>query len=291
MRDNFELINHAQSTPQRLHALVRLVKRLDAPTRQEILDYLQPNSISDNQDAAIDTFNSALRCRLIAVKNNPQECVQLHPDIPTDAASESVEWFRTLMQQRLLNVIDPDEDNYLLNLFTAWYAVQDHLLLNKRPADIQIQFNQEMYPQEDDSSIETGRAFSPRKLTTWRTWAAFLGWGWVYEGRLMPSAHVRLRPILKTINNKELPFAQFMRVLAQACPELDRGLLFEQCRRVSRPAENHGQRLSLILSTALRVLHEEGEITLVRQADVPDLWHLFPAEGQITEVSHIEIRG
>ena len=72
---------------------------------------------------------------------------------------------------------------------------------------------------------------------------------------------------------------------------LDGGILFEQCMQASRPSNTGSLRLSLMLSTALRVLNDSGEISLIRQADAPDLWHLFPAEGQITEVSHIEIKG
>jgi hypothetical protein len=89
-----------------------------------------------------------------------------------------------------------------------------------------------------------------------------------------------------------LTFAQFMERLAHICPELDGGHLFKYCWQASRGGEERGNRLSLMLSTALRTLDGLGHLRLLSQADASENWRLYPAEGsRHQQVTHIEYRG
>jgi hypothetical protein len=64
-------------------------------------------------------------------------------------------------------------------------------------------------------------------------------------------------------------------------------VLFERCWEASRRGEVRGNRLSLMLSTALRVLHASGEIELSYRSDSAATWTLFPAQSHIGQVTHV----
>src|SRR5690606_8894174 len=152
--------------------------------------------------------------------------------------------------------------------------------------------NEQLHPHESEHR-EAGSAFNQCKLKGWLTWAAFLSWGcrWKPSDPLAPDAHGRLRQALPGLvpASGAMPSRTLAERLARRCPELDGGVLFEQCWQVSRSAEVRGNRLSLMLSTGLRALHEAGKIKLIYRADATDVWQLHPAEGHpVSVVSHIQ---
>jgi hypothetical protein len=294
-----EIINNGQITPHRLHSLVRLVSRLDSPTREELLNLLQPPGLIDNQDAAKAVYGAARQHNLIYEQADGDKKVTLHPDLSCSAKVESVEAFRAYMRQQLLGIDDDGKDNYLLNLFTAWYVVQNERVFQHSKRETIMRFNAELYPQEEADDQDQGRAFNEVKFNAWLPWATFLGFGWSMRfgptDMLMPDSYDRLKALVPDLLSEEekfVPFGIFAGRLAKACPELDGGKLFEMCWQASRGAEIRGNRLSLMLSTALRVLHKSGKIELMRQPDATDMWQLYPAEGYpISQITHIRLKG
>jgi hypothetical protein len=294
-----EIINNGQITPHRLHALVRLVSRLDDPTKEDLLNLLQPPGLIDNQDAAEAVYGAARRHNLIFEQADGNKKVTLHPDLSSSAEVESVEGFRAYVRQQLLGIDDDGKDNYLLNLFTAWYAVQNEWVIQHTKRETIVRFNAELYPQEETDDQGQGRAFNNVKFNAWLPWAAFLGFGWSMRfgatDVLMPDAYDRLKVLLPDLLSEEekfVPFGKFAGRLTKACPELDGGKLFEMCWQASRGAEVRGNSLSLMLSTALRVLHGSGQIELRHQPDATDVWQLYSAEGHpIGQITHIRLKG
>jgi len=111
---------------------------------------------------------------------------------------------------------------------------------------------------------------------------------------LVPDATKRVRAVLPEIflDNGVLSFGLFMERLATLCPELDGGKLFDYCWQISRGAEQRGNRLSLMLSTALRTLATLHIITLINEADSENVWTLYPAEGSLyKQATHIQRQG
>jgi hypothetical protein len=99
-------------------------------------------------------------------------------------------------------------------------------------------------------------------------------------------------PVLNTLAGRKMAIGEFMGVIAQRCPELDGGELFQYCKQVSRPAEGQTQQLSLMLSTALRHFHGKGKLILEHRADATDRWYLYRATGHsLVEVNAVEVRG
>lgn len=298
----YEILNVAQVTPRRLHALLRLTVRLKDPTRRELLSYLQPptlqgSSTTNPQDASENVFRAAVNCGFVQEPVDTSGSVSL---LVPPGDIETTDAFRRTAQRLLLGATDVTEPNYLLSLYAAWYAVQNERILGFKAKEFETRFNHELFSDRED------RGFNTTKFNGWEDWAAFLGWGWFLgvSGQrkiVVPDAHLRLLPLLPillappegTSNGEvgQLTMRTFVERLSDSCPELDGGDLFTRCWRASRGGEIQGNRLSLMLSTGLRILHEREEIELVRVADASDSWQLFPAEGQaLREVTHIRRR-
>ena len=286
----YELLNSAQVTPPRLHAMVRLVSRLQAPTRKDVIDLLQPSVLVSDQSAAKNIYVAAVNCDII--NEAPDKTLVLSEET---AQLESMQGFQLYMQKRVLGVTESYQPNYLFNLYSAWYIVQNERIFQFVDKDFETRFNEELF-QDAES-----RTFNMTKFNGWRTWAAFLGLGWPIKpglgGRseiLVPCASNRLKGVLAQLLTKDeqvIKFSLFAGRMVELCPELDGGSLFTYCWEASRGSEQRGNNLSLALSTGLRQLHDSGEIELIRQADSTDIWQLYPAEGQLLkQVTHIRLR-
>ncbi|GCE23214.1 hypothetical protein [Dictyobacter kobayashii] len=302
----YELLNSAQVTPARLYALLRLVVRLKKPQREDIQVLLQPDvlfqSKQENEDeetgansysASRNVYLAARHCNLI--EELPDNTIQVKGDVGIYLTS--LDKFQTLMQQRVWNATTPEQNNYLLNLYSAWYIVQNERIFTFEDKDLETRFNEELFENADE------RTFNMTKFVGWRMWASFLGIGWSVKRGIIgnsreilaPNVSQRLLKILPLFSTKngarEIQFNSFMQELAQLCPELDGGILFDHCRGASRGGEQYGDYLSLALSTGLRQLHNTKHIQLIRQPDAQDTWLLYPAEGldiNLKEVTHIK---
>jgi hypothetical protein len=250
----------------------------------------------DSQEAGKVVYRAAVNYRLIVEDENGY--VSLHKDTGKRENIESPEGYCTFMQKRLTGIANEQEDNYLLNFVTAWYAVQNERIFRyQKKDDISQHVNTDMDPRGQEELVEEGRLFNPTKLNGWLTWASFLGWGWrMTIGRqelLIPDTHKRLKPVLSLLlsDSEEILFSQFAEIIAEVCPELDGGSLFEKCWQASRSAEVRGNQLSLMLSTGLRSLHDHGLIRLITYADATETWQLYPAQGHpIRQITHIQLK-
>lgn len=289
----YELLNFGQVTPPRLLALLRLVASRDTLPRARLLDLIQPRKLVENQNAAENVLQAAKQCGLVT-----ESADQVQLAIPPEQITTPVA-FRACLQRRILGVADEDRPNYLFNLFTAWYYVQGDRVLTQTRQTLTAQFNQEW-------SGEDERAFNPTKVSGWLQWAIYLQMGWQMRLSTGASSGSRTDPLIPDPSarvQQALPeafdgrarqpvhFAVFANRLASLCPELDGGALYEQCWGKTYPGTPHGNSMSFALSTALRVLHQAGEIELIYHADAPDTWRLVPAQGfEPRAVTHISRR-
>lgn len=289
-----EIINEGPAEDHRIRALARLVTTLQKSTPTDIIDLVQPlelvgqTSSKEAQSTARNALKIAEECGLIV--ENQDHLLEL---LVSPEQVETMSAFQNYMRGAILGVTEEGKSNYLLNLFSAWYAVQDERVFAELlRIGYDGPFNDQMFP---DAS---GRPFNSTKFTTWRRWANFLGLGWPLRVGareiLVPDATERIEPLLPLLFQERLRllFGQFMERLARLCPELDGGKLFTHCWQASRGAEDHGKRLSLMLSTALRTLDGLNIIHLIHQADALETWQLYPAQGsQHQQVTHIELAG
>lgn len=292
---SYEIINYDPVTPHRLHALLRLISRLEAPKKEEIWNGLQPSQIGlTNQDTSKEVMNVARNSNLVV--EQPDKTLVL--SVPVEKI-DSVEAFRSCMRDQLLGVTKDGDSNYLFNLLTAWYAIQDEGVFGQynKTLDYVSKVNDQLFPSVDVRRIDE------KKIEGWRDWAAFVGLGWKMRtgGRgarivLVPDATGRLEAVLDKLlpSGPPIRFIEFMQKLSDTCPELDGGQLFEYCWQLCRKGEARGNRLSLMLSNGLRGLRDMGQLELIRQADATDNWQLYSAagdpDGQVTHIRRRENR-
>ncbi len=164
----FEILNNALVTPPRLHAMIRLVSTVSEPprpmipepTRADLFNLLQPTDALpklSNQEAALGVFTAARHCGLLSEDAN--DVVKLQ--VPKDSV-ESLAAFRRHMQRAILCVTDDTADNYLLNIYSAWYAVQDDRVFKFESKDFEVRFNDELFPDSE------ARQFNTTKMRGWR---------------------------------------------------------------------------------------------------------------------------
>lgn len=287
----FEVLNVAQTTPRRLLTLLRLMQLHSEIDRDRLLNLLQPPALVVNQKAATAVLNSAIDFGFITEDPGQRHVYHLsvdHQRFQTTAA------YRRLMQDSILGRTDSLGDNYLFNEYLAWYASQNARVFRYSRDEFHILFNEALYPEKRDE-----QAFNSTKFAAWRTWAAFLGCGWLYRIRrggaipyLIPDATDRIVPLIDSLlpeTGDRVLIRTFTNELSEQCPELDGGVLFKRASQGSAPA---GNQLSLMLSNALRRLEAIGKIALDDVADTADRWRLYPSTGSTRQyVTHIRQGG
>ncbi|MEO9028097.1 MAG: hypothetical protein ABI413_04705 [Ktedonobacteraceae bacterium] len=289
-----EISNESQAEKHRLQALVKLVEDLGRPTSKDLFDLLQPRDLvgqNDSQDPQLSAKTTLRVAKEFKLVGEGEDHI-LERLIPREQI-ERMSAFQHHLGNVVLGVTEAEASNYLFNLFSAWYAVQDERVLFELPElGYDGPFNEQVFPDAPT------RSFNSTKLPAWRKWALFLGLGWLMRlgarEILVPDATKRLQPLLLEIFEEQnsLTFTQFMERLARRCPELDGGSLFEYCWQASRGGEERGNRMSLMLSNALRTLDGLGQVRLVYQADALTNWQLYSAQGNKHQrVTHIEYSG
>lgn len=281
----FELIEKNNRGPHRILAMLRTTAYMQQPfRRKDVTETVQPNATeAKTRESSNHAFNACTTLGWLRAVDERGEWFELA--VPLEALHDATSFARFL-QGSILGKTSPRDNNFLLNQFAAWYAVQNELVLLQDKYEIVQPFNATLY-----SNADTDVFSDHPMLTAWYDWAAFLGWGWTYiasnREKLMPDATMRLLPLLDTLLPvPELPIADFLNNLAQHCPELDGGVLFKQCWEMSR-GTTPPPTLSLMLSTALRVLAQRGNIQLIDRPDAPKKQALYPSTSYPNYVTHI----
>jgi len=283
----FELLNQRETTPTRVHAMLRLLARRPGLTREQIDDLVRPGVLPvGGRNEANEVLRNTVQLGLASTGEGESSGYQL---AVAQEHIEDLDAYRNTISRIALGVTDSSADHYAFNLFTAWYAVIDDEVLRRTVTDLVIDFNERVFPTAEISQMNDER------LTSWRAWAAFLGFGWMVPrgaGRTMvPDCTGRVSGLVERRLAGEdglIPFRAMWEHIAAACPELDGGVLFERARQTGRGGHDRGQTVSLMLSTALRSMHDGGRCRLHRLADATDTWTLFPASGQVFQaVTHI----
>lgn len=160
-------------------------------------------------------------------------------------------------------------------LFYAYYlhlGKMAHARANQSGEDWAMQFNKEVFLDEPQPN-----PFNKAKLTGLHRWFSYAGLGWYDPAEsFQANPYERVERVLPSIfaKKRKLSSEEFMRSLAEACPELDGGELFRQANRTWNTED---KQCTLGLSHALIELHEDGAIYLNCPADCQE-WSLREAE-------------
>lgn len=256
----FDIRLKGTQTPARLYALCRLVQ-YRSMTRGELRDLLQPPGLRKDQASHVQ-FNEVLNlARQGELIEDETGNVRLQMRADELASSEN---FRKAVVRRI--VASPD---HIFCRFTAWYLQRGFSVHTENSKTLMQEFDRELNQGKDQN------VYSDTNITAWRTWAAFLGYGFIHNQVLVPNTFVRLSDALEEDNSLErdklLPIRQFVEWMNKHCPELDYGWVSMQNRG---SAQWPAQHFSVGISAGLRALHDNGRIELSYSSDATDIWFL-----------------
>lgn len=148
--------------------------------------------------------------------------------------------------------------------FYAYLIVQDDDTLQMVSAPAMADRFMAILP----STVDKANPMNGTKYRALERWYVYVGLGWNDpEGAFTPDPTDRLRRALPVIwgDDRVLDADQFLDRLGQACPELDGGALFNEVTALAYSPS--ARRCTQALATALRRLHDEGELKLHCPAD------------------------
>jgi hypothetical protein len=261
------LLTDTQGSPNRVFGLLRLLSEAGAPIPLEtVAGWLTPRNKIGNaevprpKDAFGQTLGAARSLNLIE-DGTP---VTLSVGVPS-----TIQEFADLVHRHLSSSTDEDANSVVLKVY-AWFVLR----ADRQVGGLHRIVSQELVAEIDGAfsraDDKEARTFNTTKLAPWVRWVSFLGLGMDLPSTLFfPSPVERVLRELRGIAGKmefdrKLDFRDVQRELSMRMPYLDGGALF------SEMAERTGWRpktVSRVLSSALRELHQEGEIRLTALGD------------------------
>jgi hypothetical protein len=267
-------------TPHRVFSLCKLVHYFQHEekkelTKEEVGNYLQPSALMKEKTQYKEVLKFARSGNLVTENEDQVLTSKLSKE-----DLSSIENFKRAIITRVV-----ENKDLMFWKFTSWYVMRDSRVLNEKTKDLETAFNQELNTEQDATFI-----YNETNINGWKTWAVFLGYGFLNGGIVLPNLAVRLNNLLimdnKLQRNQYLAMADFMDWLQEGAPEVDGGVLSEMYRGKSSLPVQH---LSLGLSSGLRALHDQKVITLNYVRDARDTWHLTGApfheiSGQVSQI-------
>ena len=107
----------------------------------------------------------------------------------------------------------------------------------------------------------------------WRFWAQFLGFGYMNGFVFLPNAYIFVKDVIKLMElekKKEYQIDDFM-------------TRFNQYGKILSSNSKNEKNLNIALSSALRQLHENGEISLKYVSDKGSKWILYPSKESFND--------
>jgi hypothetical protein len=264
------LLSSPQGTPERVWSLVAGLSALGGTSsRGAYDDLLNPGFERDGAEVkakatlAADAHNAALSLGLVEIDRNQ---VSLAVPLPSDFAG-----FADLLHDRLAALEADSADTVILGGF-AWMAAE-----SDRQGGVEwiYQMGRDAFADQANTGL-SGKEMNPTRLPAWRRWLAFLGLGVTMpHDRNAPDYPSPSSRMVRELERSELRVEaqlganEFVALLARRMPYLDRGRLFNQaCQRISHAPI--GARLSPLLSSALRELHDDETIRLMPSGDAAE---------------------
>lgn len=264
------LLSSPQGTPERVWSLVAGLSALGGTLQRATYDgLLNPGFERDGDEVkakatlAADAHNAALSLNLV---ESSHDQITLSVTAPQDFIG-----FADLVHDRLVALESGDADTTILEGF-AWIVAESH-----RQGGVEwiYQSGREEFADKANEGL-VGKEMNTTKAVAWRRWLTFMGLGITMPNDRnapdFPSPAARIARELGRSGfpaGTKLPAGELLEVLTRRMPYLDQGRLFMQaCQRMAYASTN--ARLSPLLSTALRDLHDDNTLQLVPSGDAAE---------------------
>lgn len=274
------LLSRPQGTPERVWSLVGGLAGAGGEIgRDEFAALLNPGYLRGGQEVRATPIliaDATGVATALGLVERDGGMTRLSGDTPGSPAA-----LANHVHDRLCAAPDADADAVILQAY-AWLVAEAH-----RRQDISWMFDVGAATFVDmmasgliGQDEEGGRPMNTTKAPAWRRWLRFLGLGVPLpdDGNDFPSPARRIVIELRRAGMEPgvtVGAEEFVRLIGQRCPYLDRGRLFAlACERIGyRPA---ARQLSPVLTLALRELEADGLLTLMLSGDSSDALILTP---------------
>lgn len=252
-----------EAIPARVYALYKIVESKKGISRSELQGLMEPKEIYEGTSYFSAIMKTAEELKLIENKDN---VVSLSGDMER---LKTIEDFR-----RYVISILPDLSggqfwkctNVIVNMNEKIYeysAISDLNMLNY-------------------ISKQLGETVKAPMIRGWRFWSQFLGFGLMNEMAFLPNAYVYVKDVLCLMNlekKQEYTMSDFM-------------ARFMQYGRIMLSSSVSEKNLNIAMSSALRELHDNGEIVLKFGSDQEMKWILYPSKELFNQpVSSVMYKG
>ena len=237
-----------EAIPARVYALYKIVASKKEISKSELQGLMEPSDIYEGVSYFSAIIKAATELKLVDIQDN-----KVYPLVSKDKI-DSIDDMRSHVISKL-NSFEGEQfykcTNAIVNLdegIFKYKSVSDNDMLN---------FLSEKVGQNVTAPMARG----------WRFWAQFLGFGYMSDFTFLPNAYVFVKNVIKLMDlekKKEYQMDEFM-------------ALFSQYGRILTDNAQSEKYLNLALSSALRELHENDEITLKYISDQASNWILFPS--------------
>lgn len=237
-----------EAIPARVFALYKIVEAKKGISRAELQGLMEPKGIYEGTSYFSVIIKTALELKIIEDKDNSISLV------------EGKEHFKTIEDFRkyIISILQDFSDgqfwkctNIIMNMnekIFEYTTISDSAMLNYL-------------------SSELGETITAPMIRGWRFWSQFLGFGVMNEMTFLPNAYVYVKDVIRLINlekKQEYSMADFMSK-------------FMQYGRIVLSPTTSDKNLNIAMSSALRELHDNGEIMLKSGSDQEMKWLLYPS--------------
>lgn len=238
-----------EAIPARVFALYRIVEAKKSISRNELQGLMEPKDIHEGTSYFSAIIKTAEELKIIENKDN---IINL---------SEGKEKFKTI----------DDFRKYVISILQDFSEGQFWKCTN-----IIVNMNEKIYEYSTitDSDMlnhlsnQIGETITAPMIRGWRFWAQFLGFGEMNEVTFLPNAYVYVKNVLslmKLEREQEYSISDFM-------------ARFIQYGRVILSPSTSDKNLNIAMSSALRELHDNGEILLKSVSDQEMKRILYPSK-------------
>jgi hypothetical protein len=279
------LLTNTQGSPERVWSALAGLATFGEQSRAELESLLNPGFLKPGLDA-VKTVNIrqviGAAASLGAVEGDRTSAAT---DLNATAFSqgEMADWMHDV-----LCALEPDHKDAVILETYAWMVARSDQAgsmawMHEMNADGFANAAVEgLLGLDDDGGVKMNK----EKVVAWRRWLVFLGLATPLPSPLLPqpSPATRLRRELVRagVAGTTLSAQEFMALVAARLPYLDRGRLFLQaCERLGRRPSS--QRLSPMLSIALRDLEDEGALEMAQLGDAGGIIQLAEDPAHLTK--------
>lgn len=252
-----------EAIPARVYALYKIVVSKKEISRSDLQGLMEPSGIYEGSSYFSIIMKAATELKLVDIQDN-----MVYPLVQKEKI-DSIDDMRTHVISRL----DSFEGEQFYKCTNAIVNLNEEIFKFKSVSDNDMLiFLTEKVGQNVTAPMARG----------WRFWAQFLGFGYMNDFTFLPNAYIFVKNVLKLIDlekKKEYQMDEFM-------------ALFNQYGRILTDNAPNEKYLNLALSSALRELHENNEITLKYISDQASKWILFSSNDLFNNpVSAIVYKG